>query len=381
MRHLLRRLYPDELLGSFWVSTAKRTGLAIGQLTMALIGRKTAPGFFQAGHLNQVATLLGTTGDDLLRHHTVVPYAVSFYPEAARQNALAGALEIGQAAVAMGAVTQSVSDFSPYRRWCPKCCLQEWRELGQTYWHRSHNLPGVFVCVKHRVPLRVSQLRTTGRTSWEYILPQDDTSAKRVHSRCEFPLLQLAKRSAALLAIGEHTQAPQAKFYRERLVQRGLLSANRDINVERLKALVRSVFRDDVERLGLRESDVSLDWTALMVRPGTNLTYPPIKHLMLHTAIDLADASHKVDHVPSGMGARYGQEHDRQFAQALQTATDQHLLAGSKIGVKQALIQVGAWSQYRHDRQRYPELDAQVRRLRRSKAALRRQRRKMRSCL
>jgi hypothetical protein len=379
MQLLMQWPRPDELLSSVWMTTAKRTGLSIGHLTAAVLGRKTAPGFFQSGHLEQLAVLFGMDAEDLLRHHTVVPYAVAFYTEAAKQKALTAALQTGQAAVAMGAVTQSVSDYVEYRRWCPKCCLQEWRQFGQTYWHRSHNLPGVLVCVKHRVPLMQSQLPTTGRTSWQYILPQDDVGAKRVRSRCEYPLLQLANRSTALLAIGEHTRTVTPEEYRARLAKRGLLSPNREINAEKLKGLVRSVFRDDIEHLGLRDGGENLDWVPLMVRPGVNVGFTPLKHLLLQTALDLADSSQTVDHVPTGPGHRYGGEHDSKYAQELRLKVDEHLASGARVGVKDALVELGAWEQYRHGRERFPQLGAEVNRLRRSRAALRRLRRRMSS--
>lgn len=40
-----------------------------------------------------------------------------------------------------------------YLRYCPKCCEEDERLKGETYWHRSHQAFGVYICPHHRLPL------------------------------------------------------------------------------------------------------------------------------------------------------------------------------------------------------------------------------------
>ena len=40
-------------------------------------------------------------------------------------------------------------------RWCSDCNFEDSKEFGSGYYHRNHQLPGVFTCYKHRIPLNV----------------------------------------------------------------------------------------------------------------------------------------------------------------------------------------------------------------------------------
>lgn len=40
-------------------------------------------------------------------------------------------------------------------RYCPKCLIQDYEEVGQPYWHRAHQLANVHFCHKHHCSLRV----------------------------------------------------------------------------------------------------------------------------------------------------------------------------------------------------------------------------------
>lgn len=59
----------------------------------------------------------------------------------------------------------TVSNSSPHIwKWCPECLCEEYENFGTTYWHRNHQLPGVYVCTKHlcsllevSIPFRMRQ--------------------------------------------------------------------------------------------------------------------------------------------------------------------------------------------------------------------------------
>lgn len=40
-----------------------------------------------------------------------------------------------------------------YLRYCPKCIEEDERIRGESYWHRSHQAFGVYICSRHRIPL------------------------------------------------------------------------------------------------------------------------------------------------------------------------------------------------------------------------------------
>ena len=53
---------------------------------------------------------------------------------------------------------------------CPKCMKEDVKEYGHTYWHRSHQPPGVYVCYKHKCKL----YRQNSNSKWffEISMPQ-----------------------------------------------------------------------------------------------------------------------------------------------------------------------------------------------------------------
>lgn len=174
MRLLAPMLFDDEILSSFWTRFCARAGLPITALTTMLLGRKWTPGFFQAGHIAQTAAIVGITAEELLHSHTVFPYSTAFTEPRVHAAALANALSVGVGARGSGSVTQSVSDQVDGRRMCKQCAKAEFERTGESYWHRSHNLPAVLVCLKHRALLTASPwLPTNGARSWSYSMPHE----------------------------------------------------------------------------------------------------------------------------------------------------------------------------------------------------------------
>lgn len=57
---------------------------------------------------------------------------------------------------------------------CPACMEIERLGTGITYWHRAHQLPGLWVCPTHALPLRVSRSRANGSGRFQWALPQHD---------------------------------------------------------------------------------------------------------------------------------------------------------------------------------------------------------------
>lgn len=41
---------------------------------------------------------------------------------------------------------------------CPQCHLEDHQKYGEAYWHRQHQIPGMMVCLKHKIPLTQSQV-------------------------------------------------------------------------------------------------------------------------------------------------------------------------------------------------------------------------------
>lgn len=296
----MRRPIQDELVSSVWVRTARRAGLPIGALTAALLGRKWYPGFFQGGHLNELAGFVGSTAEVLLQDHTVFPYSSAFYSLKGLATARSAALSVGLRARAAGAVTQGTSDMVRRRRWCPKCAESDLETWGESVWRRAHNLPGVLLCLKHDTPLRESSHRTSGTGVWTTDLPHECGRGRQLAARPTPFLREMARGSLATLHTPPADCSPS--WYRARLLDAGLLSPERDVNADGLVEWARGSVGSDLQLLGFRDADVALKWLPLMVRPRTDVPFVPLKHVLFRTVLRLHAEStgQTVDHVPSG---------------------------------------------------------------------------------
>jgi hypothetical protein len=419
MRLLAPKPYDDELLSSVWSRMCRRTGLPITAVTSAILGRKWTPGFFQAGHMFETAAMLRLPGEQLLQHHTVFPYATAFTEPRVHASALANALSTGLTARGTGAVTQSVSDNVDGRRWCNQCAREELARSGESYWHRSHNLPGVLVCLKHRAMLSHAQwLPSNGNRSWSYALPHEamemdgvgsDSPTSNMSNKGRRFLNTLALRSIEALQSEHGAFSTQGQgwpaWYREQLVARGLLTPGRQADGRLLADFVRrqvaGSMRDPLAAEGARpaidagtdtdtDTDANADeaandglqpqqsdfgWLQLMIRPGQAIPFIPLKHLIFQTALELCPqdgASERLDHSPVGYQGKARAPIDARCSKEFRLIVDSALEQGAKVSVLDALRQVGVWQLYRHNAAEFPLVTAEVKRLRVSEASLRR---------
>lgn len=375
MRYLLPPLLPDELLGGWWIRAVRSAGLPVRSLARYTVGRKWAPGFFQASHLVDLASMLGTSAEQILWDHTVFPYATAFFQQEVFDGAFRSAMSTGLTAVGMGSVTQSVSDTAPYRRFCPACAEEDAKRWGQSYWHRAHNLPGVVVCTDHNVALRTTDLATKGRLSWNEILPHEArfrsscSSGTRVFNRV------LASSSKRLLE-RPPGQRPNSdpQWYRDELVRLGLLSPGKQISNSNLRLWLGAALGKRPEHFGLTQKDAGLMWASIMLRPRAAHPVIPLKHLLFQTALSVQAPLDRplLDHVPAGAPKRERLDPaDREYAAGVAAVVRNCIRRGERIAIKDALARVGCWSRYRHERARFPQTQAAIAVLRLSTANVR----------
>lgn len=377
MKYLVQRPLPDELLGSVWLRTVRRTGLPAHAVARAITGRKWAPGFFQVAHVFDLAPLLRMDPMALLWGHSVFPYATAYFEQSVFDAALQAALASGIAAVGMGAVTQSVSDLVPFRRYCAACTREDRHRWGESYWHRAHNLPGVLLCLRHGTVLRQTDWRTTGARSWDPRLPQDARGARLLHRPLSSFDRKLAAHSVELLNRDAGTQVDRKpEWYRAQLLELGLLTPTRRVNAEKLAQWARNMVGASRLRYGLAHRQTDFHWLAPMVRPRSSYPVIPLKHLMLGTALALHRPTDGplLDHVPSGFGGRSKEEQaklDRRYATAVRLALSGYIRRGERMRIQDALAEVGCWDAFRHDRAGFPRTNAAVQALVTSPASMR----------
>ncbi len=94
-----------------------------------------------------------------------------------------------------------------YLYYCPECVRTDRRNYGETYWHMIPQLPGVFVCPIHGVPLEQSSL-TQKASSWMDLYPADywlpDTEVRK--ETISYDDLRLATDSKWMMENGWNTE-------------------------------------------------------------------------------------------------------------------------------------------------------------------------------
>lgn len=147
--------YPDEL----WYSVVARYHIHSGNLRQITTCRdlfQTTKKDFSVllpdNDMNRYFELRELDTKNASEKYTLAPFALRFYSEEKKKQALEGNLRYEL----LGA--------SDHLRYCPECAKEDSEEYGEMYWHRSHQIPYISSCVKHRckieesmVPIRYAQ--------------------------------------------------------------------------------------------------------------------------------------------------------------------------------------------------------------------------------
>jgi hypothetical protein len=286
--------------------------------------------------------------EDLLLRHTVFGYATGFHSiekfSRARKNALDQ--QVGPA------LFRSVSSYTPYRRFCRECARSEFFKLGESYWHLSHNLPGVQFCTRHRSMLVESALSTAGfgrNRSLPHeacVQPGRQLPYSDLLAAISFESLKVCKG----LSRGLHQYCPKS-FYRDELGKLGLILPNQQVGRVKLISWARSLAGEQLEILGLAEEGLETWLPDLVCRyKGSTLKHVVIRALLrvsskaLDSSVDL-----------SRVNVRKRDE-DLATAFALKRAECERL--GTKLRLLETLRTIGAKGAYQTGG--YPLLVAEV---------------------
>lgn len=110
------------------------------------------------------------TSDYFIFKHTLFPFLASFVPEE-RAKEVIQIMKNGDVANAynMLGLTASSISHNKYFRFCPECMKEDIKIYGETYWHRLHQVTGVFICPKHKENLYDSTVLMRGANRQAYI--------------------------------------------------------------------------------------------------------------------------------------------------------------------------------------------------------------------
>lgn len=112
------------------------------------------------------------TATEIIYQRTLLPYYLPF-----RSTQLAARAEhamlgqgIGHLKYRLGLLTSGIGAAHPLKA-CPQCIVDDINEYGWAYWHRCHQLPGVWTCHRHHVGLNISPQKLNQLARFAWVLP------------------------------------------------------------------------------------------------------------------------------------------------------------------------------------------------------------------
>ncbi len=303
---VLPKPYPDELLYSIIARTAYHYGYwSPTQLLLPLFGSReviAVPDLPSnlAALAARTSEAWGLSAEELAVRHTLLGYYTHFQGSRLRQDILASMYERGGFnQVRLGICAGSA--LSPKRfRLCLQCHEEDKMQshaegrlqYGETYWHRSHQLPGVLVCDRHGIVLHETSVlfRPVGRHDYT-AAPQEvlHTELRPIAGVLQRPEVaqRIAMHSASLL-----NQAPRCTDalpdYREVLAAHGFTSRNG--GAKHLRVAVRDCLGADLVEQSLRAEAGRdpLQWLEEVLRKPRRPMHP-YRHVLMEVFLALHD--------------------------------------------------------------------------------------------
>jgi hypothetical protein len=185
--------YEDELLYSILGRYHIRSGnISIKATLQDVFGKTSVTAVVDLpSHINRIIDNMPVgnqyTADYLVDKHTLYSFYSVFLPP---ENALKIKQYMkgdkgGSIYNKIGLMASSVS-LNQYFKFCPQCIKEDMEKYGELYWHRAHQIPGVLVCPKHKIPLYDSQVPVRGFNKHEYITASSD-NCKISNEKTNYP--------------------------------------------------------------------------------------------------------------------------------------------------------------------------------------------------
>lgn len=147
----LPTLLPDELIPSMCARLIDRLrvdGLAVFRTLFGV--PYPVISWDLPRHLDHLGRILPSHYEldyyDLLEQHTLFPFFRIFTP-----SVMLPTFEVTSHRSDLLRPDQAARHVPTVLRYCPSCADNDRLLHGERYWHRSHQLPGVYVCVRHEM--------------------------------------------------------------------------------------------------------------------------------------------------------------------------------------------------------------------------------------
>ncbi|MEK3985086.1 TnsD family Tn7-like transposition protein [Paenibacillus sp. FSL K6-3166] len=157
-------IFPNELLYSVFARYHRNSGNEGSKQTMneLFANPSTCSSIWFPSQLDELTRQIPGhvyNSEDLIRDHTLLPYFIPFIPHERSTNLIEMVkTEIASSAnMILGRAALSVKPKQKLM-YCSECVDEDRTLFGEAYWHRCHQLEGVYICPKHNSLLTQSNI-------------------------------------------------------------------------------------------------------------------------------------------------------------------------------------------------------------------------------
>jgi hypothetical protein len=232
------------------------------------------------------------TVERIIDEHTMLPYYEPFMPpERARQlrddmcdGDLGGSIH-GR----IGILTSHIR--LDFLRYCPTCVEEDVKKVGEPYWHRLHQAPGVEVCPEHAVFLERSSVHVVNRANNEAFITakQALNDIKGVNVRFldteiadHRAFLRIAEDVSWLMRerVGPTELIILRRRYLSLLFDRGLMAGKRKVRSSELQVLFNEYYSSKLLETLHCSLERRFHWLRRLVQTSRG-AHHPVHHLLL----------------------------------------------------------------------------------------------------
>lgn len=340
--------YPDELIGSVLIRTARHRGIGNKKLTSLLMNSsQTKIPLLLSLHLNTLAEAMCLTPLNLLHAHTPFRFITAFMTNEFTEY-LARQLTSGSYG-SLSVLCQSVTFGRLRPRYCPSCVQEDLRIFGESYWHRKHNLPFVDVCCLHDLPLL--QVPKT-INSFAVSRPPDESEAIPVEKNFQSEVSEwLAHQSISKLETTFRQRVEDwSSAYREIAIQRNFPVSSTGLCSKSFCAGLVEFYGAGFFALHNCSFNIErVSWPSLMLQQSNRTEMVTAKHLILQGYLLFGSNPNKEHTLKPGRKPRDYLLLDKNISRKLEKRMAKEPVFG-RPSAQKLMAELGVWGVYRHAR-------------------------------
>ncbi|MFT6779329.1 MAG: hypothetical protein ACJAV1_003272 [Paraglaciecola sp.] len=267
--------YRDELLYSLlarakvhlWLNSPK-------QLLKSVYGHSGLIASMRFGsNLSALANSYGydkLSGQAFIYNNTLWPLIAPFIPEERKQFCESLLLSQRDTAVTVACgVAASRVKYPKQLRYCPLCVLEQIDKVGEAYWQRLHQIPGINVCSKHECSLNIYTSDNLQRHQHEFFSLSATACSTIKPATIQTFHRDLNDYVVALLNLEVviNPSYEQWGAYYQALAAQNSLNRGQQVSHKEIEALVTNQFpKEWLKSIGLAVDGEETNWTRAIFR-------------------------------------------------------------------------------------------------------------------